>query len=412
MKPTRRGWGLAGLALGCYFFANQTQVGWLYVLSALAAALLLATWGLPHRMLRGLRPSRLVNGAALAVEPNPAAGDSLTVTLTLTNTGRLPALQVTGVETCAPAPAADRTLPLFIPFLATGQAAPLTYAVTCARRGWFPFGPVRLASRAPFGFWAAQRLAPVEGPEGVLIFPETRPLTRLDLFDRAPAVEASLARAGVGGEFLGVREYRPGDPPRHVHWRTTARAGRLVVREFAEEQQPALTLALDLSAAARLGGEDDNTLELGIKLAASLARHAHERGLPVTLLTNNPAWPAPAGPVSEWALLNYLARVEAGGSESLGDALLRVSAGTFVAAVLPAPDPDTLAPLAGLRQRALGVLAVLVDPHPFTGDGGLGIEARRLAGDLEAAGVAVRLIGASPHWDKALTDGEAREAQA
>ena len=407
MLPTRRGWGLAGLALVCYLFANQTQVGWLYVFAALAAALLLATVGLPGRMLRGLRLTRQVNGAALAVEPNPAVNDTLTVTLTVSNGNWLPAVQVTGVEMCAPAPPADRTQPLFIPFLPGGHAAPLSYTVTCARRGWFAFGAVPLATRAPYGFWAARRVAPVDGPEGVLVFPETRPLARLDLFDRMPAVETSLARAGVGGEFLGVREYRPGDPPRHVHWRSTARAGRLVVKEFAEEQQPALMLALDLSAGARMGGDDDNTLELGIKLAASLARHAHERGLPVTLLTNNRQWPAPVGPVSQWALLNYLARVEAGGSERLGDALLRVAAGTFVAAVLPAPDPEVVAPLIGLRRRGLAVLAVLVDPHPFTGDGQLGKEARRMAGELAAAGVGVRLIGAAPDWEKILAEGEA-----
>ena len=257
MTPTPRGWAIAGLALGLYLFANQTQVGWLYAFSALAAALWLITWGLPRRMLAGLRLARRVNGETLAADLNPAVGDDLRVTLTIANDGRLPALQLAGTETCAPAPAAARAQPLFIPYLAAGRTAELSYTVTCARRGWFPFGPVPLATHAPFGLWAARRLAPVAGPEGVLVFPETRPLARLDLFDRQPAVETSLARAGLGGEFLGVREYRPGDPPRHVHWRTTARAGRLIVKEFAEEQQPALTLALDLSALARLGGEDD-----------------------------------------------------------------------------------------------------------------------------------------------------------
>ncbi len=269
-----------------------------------------------------------------------------------------------------------------------------------------------LATHAPFGLWSAKRVAPVAGPEGVLVFPETRPLARLDLFDGQPAVETSLARAGLGGEFLGVREYRPGDPPRHVHWRTTARAGRLIVKEFAEEQQPALTLALDLSALARLGGEDDNTLELGIKLAASLARHAYERGLPVRLLTNSRQWPAPPGPLSQWALFSYLARVEAGGADALADALSHVSASTFVAAVLPAPDPAVVAPLVGLQRRGLAVLAVLVDPLPFTGDGALGKEVRRVAGELAAGGVAVRLIGAAPDWERVLVSGDAVPAQA
>ncbi len=407
MTPTRRGWAIALLALGFYFFANQTQVGWLYVFSALAAALWLATLGFPRRMLRRLRLTRRVNGSALGVELTPAVGDTLQLTLTVQNDGRLPALQLTGTELCPPASAADRTQPFYLNYLAGGHETTLQYTVTCARRGWFTFGPAPLSTHAPFGFWSAKRLAAVDGPEGLLVFPETRPLARLDLFDRQPAVETSLARAGQGGEFLGVREYRPGDPPRQVHWRTTARAGRLIVKEFAEEQQPALTLALDLRAAACLGGEDDNTLELGIKLAASLARHAHERGLPVRLLTNSRRWPAPVGALSQWALLSYLARVEADGDDALADALRPVSASTFVAAVLPAPDPAVVGPLISLQRRGLAVLAVLVDPLPFTHDRGLGIEVRRVAAELAAGGVAVRLIGAAPDWERVLVTGEA-----
>lgn len=406
MTPTLRGWGIAALALGLYFFANQTQVGWLYVFAALAAALWLITWGLPCRMLRGLRLSRRLNGLDLAADLTSSVGDELRVSLVVANDGRLPALQVTGTETCPPAPAADRTQPLFIAALAAGRAAELAYTVTCARRGWFTFGPVPLATRAPFGLWAAQRLAPVDGPDGLLVFPETRSLARLDLFDRQPAVETSLSRVGQGGEFLGVRDYRSGDPLRHVHWRTTARAGRLIVKEFADEQQPAFTLALDLSAAACLGGEDDNTLELGIKLAASLARHAAERSLPVRLLTNSRQWPAPPGPLSPWALLSYLARVQPGGDDALADALGAVTASTFVAAVLPAPDPAVAGPLVSLQRRGLSVLAVLVDPLPFTHDGALAKEARRVAGELAAGGVAVRLIGGAPDWERVLVEGE------
>jgi uncharacterized protein (DUF58 family) len=249
----------------------------------------------------------------------------------------------------------------------------------------------------------------VAGPDGLLIFPETRPLAHLDLFDRQPTVETSLARAGQGGEFLGVREYRPGDPPRHVHWRTTAHAGRLIVKEFAEEQQPALTLALDLSPATAPGGPDvdDSPLELGTKLAASLARHAAERGLPVRLLTNSRAWPAPAGPLSPWALLSYLARVQAGESDPFAAALTGVSFSTFVAAVLPAPDPAVVAPLVNLQRRGLSVLAVIVDPLPFAGDRAAAQAARRLAAELAAAGVAVRLIGGAPDWERQLVAGEA-----
>jgi uncharacterized protein (DUF58 family) len=397
MRPTRRGWALLAIALGLYAFANQTQVGWLYVFSALGLALWLSCLGLPGRILRGLRLARRINGSALGADLELYCGDAVTLDLELYQSGRAPGLQIAGVEHCPLASAPDRQWPFFLPFVRAGQTETLTYTTTCARRGWFTFGAVPLSTRAPFGLWAARRLAPAAGPDGVLVFPEVRPLERLDLFDRQAAPEATFARVGAGGEFMGVREYRPGDPRRHVHWRTTARAGRLIVKEFADEMQPALTLALDLRAAAVIGGEDDNTLELGIKVAASLAHHARQRGLPVRLLTNNRQWPAPSGPLSWWALMSYLARVEAGGDEPLAAGLRQVTASTFVAAVLPTPDPAVVTPLVGLQRAGLVVLAVVIDPAHFVPDDTvLGKAARRLAAELATGKMAVRLVGAEP----------------
>ena len=225
------------------------------------------------------------------------------------------------------------------------------------------------------------------------------------MFDRRLSVETSLTRAGAGGEFVGVREYRPGDPRRNVHWRTTARAGRLIVKEFADQTQPALTIALDLRAGSAIGPDGANTLELGIKVAASLANHAQQRGLPVCLVANSRRWPAPSGPLSWWALMSYLARVAAEGEAPFDECLRRLPPGTFVAAILPAPDPDVLAPLADLRRAGLGVLAVLIDPAPFLvgADGhAYGVEARRLAAELESTGIETRLLGAAPDWERVL----------
>jgi uncharacterized protein (DUF58 family) len=406
---TKRGLALGGIALVLYAFANQTQVGWLYVFSAAALALWLSSWPLPSRMLGRLRLARRVNGSAVGTDVELHAGDSVDVEMDVTNQGWLPALQVAGIEACPLAPAPERRRPFFLPYIGSGRTEMLAYTTTCARRGWFSFGPAPLATQAPFGLWAARRAALVGGPEGVLVFPEYRALDRLDFFDQQPALESTLARAGQGGEFLGVREYRPGDPRRFVHWRSTARAGRLVVKEFAQEQQPALTLALDLRAAGRVGGDDDNPLELGIKAAASLARHALQRGIPVRLAANSHRWPAPRGALGWWPLMAYLARVEAEGEEPLAPALRQVSGASFVAAILPVPDSDVVAPLLAWQRAGLAVLAVVIDPAVFApAEPWLGKAARRVAGELAAGGVAVRLLGAEPDWERVLVEGEGK----
>jgi len=160
-------------------------------------------------------------------------------------------------------------------------------------RGWAVAAadfPKRLAPARAFAARRGPCSLAAAGPEGVLVCPEYRELERLGLFDQRPAVETSAARLGAPGEFVGVRDYRPGDAGRNVHWRSSARAGRLIVKEFAAETQPALTLALDLRADSALGPQGD-TLELGIKVAASLARNAQRRSLPFNQVTNSRAWP-------------------------------------------------------------------------------------------------------------------------
>ena len=404
MRVTHRGWAVLAIALLFCFFANQTQVGWLYVFSALAAGLWLTTLLLPRRALRRLVVTRRVNGSASGADLELHAGQPVTLEVNLENTSRLPALLLRGTERCALAPLADQNQILYFPALPGRSAAQLVIETTCARRGWFSFGPLRVETGAPFGLSRAQRAVAASGPDGVLVFPEYRPLEHMDLFDRRPAVETSAARAGASGEFVGVRDYRPGDPRRNVHWRSTARAGRLIVKEFAEETQPALTLALDLRAASALGPGGD-TLELAIKAAASLANAARQRQLPFSLVSNSRAWPAPPGPLSWWALMSYLARVAAEGDAPFDECLRRLPPGTFVAAILPAPDPDVLAPLADLRRAGLGVMAVLIDPAPFLigADGhAYGVEARRLAAERESTGIETRLLGAAPDWERVL----------
>jgi uncharacterized protein (DUF58 family) len=397
---------VAGIGLLLYFFANQTQVGWLYVLSALAAGLWLTTLALPGRMLRGLTAARRVNGSESGADLELYSGRPVTIELAFHNVSRLPALVLRGVEPCALAPLSDRNQILYLPAIPGRNHAGLAIETTCARRGWFSFEPLRLETAAPFGFSRASHTLATGGPDGVLVFPEYRALERLKLFDRHPAVETSAARAGTAGEFIGVREYRPGDPRRNVHWRSTARAGRLIVKEFAEETQPALCMALDLRANSALG-PDGATLEHAIKIAATLAHYALERNMPFSLVTNCRQWPAPAGPLSWWGLMSYLARVEAGGDAPFDECLRRLPPGGFAAAILPAPDPGVLAPLADLRWTGLSVLAVIVDPAAFMpADAGyaFGIEARRLAAELESSGIAARLVGSEPDWERALAE--------
>jgi len=393
---TRRSWVFLLLAVLLYFAANQTQVPWLYVFTTAALGVWLAAGLMARGNLRGLRLTRRINGAEV-LEYELTVGDTVTVELELHNRSGLPALQVAGAEWCEFAPPEERAQPFFLTVPARGKIT-LSYETVAARRGWFEFPPLTVRSRAPFGLFNTQRA--LVQPTGVLIFPEYREISRFPLLDRKPSVQNPFAQVGLGTEFVGVREYRPGDSPRHVHWRSTARVNELVVKEFSEETQPGLTIALDVRPASIIGAESDNTLERAIKVAATLAHYAAQRGLPVNMASNSRALPSPTGPVSRWAAMNYLARLEPDDGPSLTESLHNLRASVFVAVLYPSPDPATLAPLLEMKKQGVTALAVLIDPAIFQPE--LAGQAQALAAALRAQGIGVRIIGNEPDWEQTL----------
>lgn len=84
----------------------------------------------------------------------------------------------------------------------------------------------------------------------------------------------AAARAGAGGEILQLRDYRTGDAPRAIDWKASARARRLISRDFAEDQHLEIIVALDVSRASGLAAGGSDRLALYINIAARLAQRA------------------------------------------------------------------------------------------------------------------------------------------
>ncbi|MFT4196480.1 MAG: DUF58 domain-containing protein, partial [Pseudoxanthomonas sp.] len=131
------------------------------------------------------------------------------------------------------------------------HAAPVVaeLALPTAARGWMRAGRLRLSSVQPLGL--ARAWAWVQPDTALLVYPRAEadgpPLPE-------PAGATRSSRAALAGEELHhLREYRPGDPPRSVAWKPSARRGALLVREY--ERPLGSQTELDWSALAGLGHE-------------------------------------------------------------------------------------------------------------------------------------------------------------
>ena len=133
-----------------------------------------------------------------------------------------------------------------VPTMAPGQEVEVRVELTPLRRGILRFTGVTLARPDPFGLFRALSTVPL--PQTVLILPKRYLLPAVALPGAARYQEGGVALAahvGQSEEYVALRDYRHGDPMRHIHWRSWARVGRPVVKEFEDEFFVRHALVLD-----------------------------------------------------------------------------------------------------------------------------------------------------------------------
>ncbi len=152
---------------------------------------------------------------------------------------------------------------------------------------------------------------------------------------------------GEGTELYGTRPFVPGDDLRRVDWKSTARRGQFIVREYERAEATDATIVLDLQRGMHHGKGDDGTLERAVKLAASIAAQMLERGSSVGLMgAGDFSVPPSADPRQRVRLLDALARVQADGTATLGDAVAAhrqyLVPGGMALVISPRLGPDAL----------------------------------------------------------------------
>ena len=187
------------------------------------------------------------------------------------------------------------------------------YVEQSHQRGEFLFEPLVLETSAPFGLFLARRR--VEAPLKVLVYPEVYPFSGIQTIGSLVEGTSLPTPARHTCEFRGAREYQSGDSLLSVHWRSSARQGRLIVKKYDRSPENQVTVAFD--ATKSFGEGKDTTLEYSIKLAASIARACYLNGTAFNMTppgagTHLPSWRA---------VLDYLARLRLGQGPSLVDSV-------------------------------------------------------------------------------------------
>ena len=164
---------------------------------------------------------------------------------------------------------------VFFPHIAAGDSSQASYAGRLTRRGRYRFGPLRLVSRFPLGLVRHSRIVP--DTSTLIVHPKLGKLTRNWAHiarENASGGQRMQRRGFLEGEFHGLRDWRPGDSRRWIHWRTSARRGSLVVRQFEQRRSEDLAILLDLWQPPDPSDQQRQNVESAISFAATVIAEA------------------------------------------------------------------------------------------------------------------------------------------
>lgn len=275
-------------------------------------------------------------------------GGTVRMALTISNLTALPTPSFT-----ATVPIGDvENLDLVVPSMGSRGKVEVGTVVNCSRRGLINLGPVAVRRRDPLGL--ARRDAGFSSPDWLWVHPRVYHIAPLPAglvldFEGRAALRTNPGSA----TFAALREYNRGDDPRHIHWRTTARTGKLVVKHHVDTTEPATTIALDTRSEVL----DAQAFEEAVEVAASIAAASARAGRDFTLCT--------AGSVLEASahdFLDHLAALdqEPGTLAGLAGVIDQAPSGGSLAIISAGNAAGLLEAVAPQRRRFAMVVAVLI----------------------------------------------------
>lgn len=293
-----------------------------------------------------------------------------------------------------------------------------TVRTLCRQRGRFRVGPITIATGDPFGLFVFHRRLR-DTTSAITVYPATVDLlTFAALQGQMPGGEALQRRTHhVTTNVAGTREYAPGDSFNRIHWRSTARMERLIVKEFELDPSADVWIYLDLErdvqasqwyedawrerdlASLWLRSEQlrlpPSTEEYSVTIAASIAKYflRQQRAVGFAAYGHEREIVQPdRGERQMTRLLEVLAVLRAEGRMRFADLLAlegaRLGRNHTLVAITPSAELEHIKVLREMKRRGIRVIAVVVDANTFGGRA----DTQRAAVELIASGVPTYVV--------------------
>jgi uncharacterized protein (DUF58 family) len=165
----------------------------------------------------------------------------------------------------------------FVARIAPGGRALLLYTARVLRRGVFTFKNLRISSRFPFHFF--ENIVSLRKVQSILVYPRIYALQEdmlVSRHERSDALRKLSLHAAGDEDFRGLKEFRDGDNPRRIHWVSSARHRKLMVKEFEKQRANRVCVILDTYWVAP-GEKREENFETAVSLTASIISFFNDR---------------------------------------------------------------------------------------------------------------------------------------
>lgn len=249
---------------------------------------------------------------------------------------------------------------------------------TCQKRGRYHLGPTRIINTDPFGIFTHQRT--IGQKQDIIVYPATidLPLFRFASFSDFGYGTGYQSISRISPNAASVREYVSGDSLHHIHWRSTARTGSLMVKMFDADRSyntsKTAWILLDMNEESHFGRDMDNSDEYAITIAASLVRKYLQGGMRVGMIASDEQRyfaPTERGEEYLWEILEKLALMKGDWKTQLNEVVLqhldRFRDNPLVIIVATSATEGMLDIVHQLKNRVDSVVVVLLDIASFQG---------------------------------------------
>lgn len=310
--------GLLFLALAAFLYlvAFNADVNLLMLLCATMVSVFFVSFAAPNFVLFRLTCRRTLPAEAYANEP-------FRVALRVRNPRENASRSLTGLDHVCRGKQVLLRPRAWMDGVEGQRERAMDYSAMLPQRGAYSFRNLALSTGFPFGLAGGTRWF-LGGEQELLVYPQRGRLQKnlnLVLHRTRSLVGASVRRAVGEEEFRSLREFVPGDNPRRIHWKTTARLGEPYVREMEWARESSLLVMAD--SQADMGDEEAmRRLELALSFVAEVARRVTGEGGVVRFAAYGPEL-AVTEPLSELRdmrkLLAVLARLRPAPERSLAE---------------------------------------------------------------------------------------------